>query len=248
MDPIPGTLVFLAALNCAFRSTRSRIFPFFRRPLWRPANKATAWPPCSWVELQAVLDRPEFWVSQLVRSPTSETGVYREFAADRCKSLHPEFRGNEAKLSRHFKGAYLNRECGSSIPGWSASQSGARPGFPRSGRMGRKSPLFAHSISSSDFRFAHLEVEIAESLRPCPRIFPFCGDYRRRLVRSRLPPEGGVRERGRKPDYWRLNFVQAGRGRFLGGIPRPVTVTGIRLLPISNPFNLIATSMKCVPR
>ncbi len=78
-----------AALNYAFRSTRFRIFPFFRIPLWRPANKATAWPPCSWVELQAVLDRPEFWVSQLVRSPTSETGVYREFSADRCKSLHP---------------------------------------------------------------------------------------------------------------------------------------------------------------
>jgi hypothetical protein len=32
--------------------------PFF------PANKATAWPPCSWVELQAVLDRAEFWASQ----------------------------------------------------------------------------------------------------------------------------------------------------------------------------------------
>lgn len=47
MDPIPGTLVFLAALNYAFRSTRFRIFPFFRIPLWRPANKATAWPPAS---------------------------------------------------------------------------------------------------------------------------------------------------------------------------------------------------------
>jgi hypothetical protein len=44
--------------------------------------------------------------------------------------------------------------------------------------MGRKSRLFAHSISSPDSRFAELEVEIAESLRSCPRIFPFCGDYR----------------------------------------------------------------------
>jgi hypothetical protein len=73
MDPIPGTLVFLVALNCAFRGTRSRIFPF-SETFVEPVNKATAWPPCSWVELQAVLDRPEFWVSQLVRSPTSETG------------------------------------------------------------------------------------------------------------------------------------------------------------------------------
>jgi len=56
--------------------------------------------------------------------------------------------------------------------------------------MGRKSWLFAHSLSSLDSRFAELEVEIAESLRPCPRIFPFCGDYRRRLAWSRLPPEG----------------------------------------------------------
>jgi hypothetical protein len=39
------------------------------------------------------------------------------------------------------------------------------------------------------FRFAELEVKIAESLRPRPQIFLFCGDYRRRLVRSRLPPE-----------------------------------------------------------
>jgi hypothetical protein len=58
--------------------------------------------------------------------------------------------------------------------------------------MGRKSRLFAYSISSPDSQFADLEVEIAESLRPCPRIFPFCGDYWRRLVRSRLPPDGGT--------------------------------------------------------
>lgn len=31
--------------------------------------------------------------------------------------------------------------------------------------------------------------ESAESLRPCPRKFPFCRDFRRRPVRSRLPPE-----------------------------------------------------------
>jgi hypothetical protein len=93
-----------------------------------------------------------------------------------------EFRGKEGKFPRHFKGAYLNRECGSSIPGWSASHSGVRPGSPRTATMGRKSRLFTHSTSSPDSRFADLEVEIAESLRPCPRLFPFCGDYRRRLV------------------------------------------------------------------
>ena len=80
----------------------------------------------------------------------------------------------------------------SSIPAAPASHSGVRPGSPRNARMGRKSRLFAHSISSPDSQFADLEVEIAESLRPCPRIFPFCGDYRRRLVRSRLPPDLGT--------------------------------------------------------
>src|SRR5437763_9625193 len=62
------------------------------------------------------------------------------------------------------------------------------PGFQRELRMGRKSRLFMHSLSSLDSHSAELEVEMAESLRPYPRIFPFCGDYRRRLVRSRLPP------------------------------------------------------------
>ena len=62
---------------------------------------------------------------------------------------------------------------------------GVRPGSPGDAGMGRKSRLFAYSISSPDSQFADLGVEIAESLRPCPRIFPFCGDYRRRLVRSR---------------------------------------------------------------
>jgi hypothetical protein len=63
--------------------------------------------------------------------------------------------------------------------------------------MGRKSRLFAHSISSLDSRFAELGVEIGESLRPCPRIFPFWGDYRRRRVRSGLPPEVGRTISGR---------------------------------------------------
>jgi DNA methylase len=55
--------------------------------------------------------------------------------------------------------------------------------------MGRKSGLLAHSLPSLDSRVAGLEVEIAESLPPRPRIFPFDGDYRRRRVRSELPPE-----------------------------------------------------------
>jgi hypothetical protein len=58
--------------------------------------------------------------------------------------------------------------------------------------MGRKSPLFAHLNLSPDPRIAELKEEIGKSLRPNPRIFPFCGDYRRRRVRSGLPPDGAV--------------------------------------------------------
>lgn len=54
--------------------------------------------------------------------------------------------------------------------------------------MRRKSRLFAHSLWSPDSRFAELEAGIVESLRAFPRIFPFRGDYRRRRVRSGLPP------------------------------------------------------------
>jgi hypothetical protein len=43
-------------------------------------------------------------------------------------------------------------------------------------KKGRKSRLFAYSISSPDSQFTDLNGEIPESLRPCPRIFPFCGD------------------------------------------------------------------------
>ena len=47
---------------------------------------------------------------------------------------------------------------------------------------GPEIPAFRYSISSPGSRFADVEVEIAESLWPCARKFPFCGDYRRRLV------------------------------------------------------------------
>ena len=112
---------------------------------------------------------------------------------------------------------------GGSNPPAPASQSCVRPGFPRDARMGRKSGLFAHSLSSPDSCFADLEAEVAKSLRPSPQIFPFCGDYRRRLVRSRLPPEGGspisrilIRLSSKKLiSLWKINRKKpsSGRGR-----------------------------------
>jgi hypothetical protein len=48
--------------------------------------------------------------------------------------------------------------------------------------MRRKSRLFAHSFYSPDSRFAELEAEIAERLRPSPQKFPFFADHRLRLI------------------------------------------------------------------
>ena len=82
---------------------------------------------------------------------------------------------------------------------WKVSQP-----FPRSVRLpkrrenGAEIPAFAHSRATLDLRLVKFEGEIAERLRPCPRIFPFCGEYRRRLVRSRLLPRTAVKLRGEK--------------------------------------------------
>ena len=57
-----------------------------------------------------------------------------------------------------------------------------QPPIPAWPENGPEIPAFAHSLSSLDYPFADLEVEIVESLRPRPRIFPFCGDYRWRIV------------------------------------------------------------------
>jgi hypothetical protein len=92
------------------------------------------------------------------------------------------------KILLIFQWPKLNRECLSSIPPKAASHSRLWPNFPRDPGMGRKSRLFALSLWSPDSRFAEHEAQIAESLRPFRQIFPFWGDYRRRLVRSRLPP------------------------------------------------------------
>jgi hypothetical protein len=75
---------------------------------------------------------------------------------------------------------------------WTASparHSADQPTFRNEVRMARKSGLFAHSFLSPDSRSAERKAEIPESLRQHAQIFPFCGDYRQRLVRSRRPPE-----------------------------------------------------------
>jgi hypothetical protein len=53
---------------------------------------------------------------------------------------------------------------------------------------GPEIPGFAHSTLSPDSRSLNLGGEIAKSLRPSPQKFPFCRDFRRRPVRTLLPP------------------------------------------------------------
>ena len=60
--------------------------------------------PYSCVELQTALDGSELWVSHLRRSARSETVCTENLQLAGAKASDPELRGNEAKLSRHFKG------------------------------------------------------------------------------------------------------------------------------------------------
>ena len=62
-----------------------------------------------------------------------------------------------------------------------ARQSGFRLATLRSARKGRKQRSFAFSLRSPNSYFALLAGQIAESLRPFSKIFPFSGDYGRRL-------------------------------------------------------------------
>jgi hypothetical protein len=74
-----------------------------------------------------------------------------------------------------------------------ASQSGIRRLFPRDAGKGRKLGLSAQPIPSRGLQFGNLEAEIGKSLRPNPRIFPFCGDCRRRPGSiTPLPPDRGT--------------------------------------------------------
>jgi hypothetical protein len=118
-------------------------------------------------------------------SPGSHFGYEKAEKSPGCK------RGFRREIHLIFQRLKLNRECLSSIPPRAATHSGVRSGSRRDARMGRKSRLFAHSLSSLDSRFAGHEAEIAKSLRPFRRIFPFWGDFRRRRVRSGLPPDRG---------------------------------------------------------
>jgi hypothetical protein len=96
-------------------------------------------------------------------------------------------REGELEAVRRLSGEpSLGRIMPRSEPLYWATQSCLPPDFPRDPRMGRKSGHFAHSDLSLASGPADVEGQIAESLQPYSEIFPFCGDYRRRLVRS--PP------------------------------------------------------------
>jgi hypothetical protein len=46
--------------------------------------------------------------------------------------------------------------------------------LPKKPEKGPEIRLFVHSVLSPNSWFAEVEVQMAESLRPYPQIFPFC--------------------------------------------------------------------------
>jgi hypothetical protein len=61
--------------------------------------------------------------------------------------------------------------------------------------------------------------------------------------RATRRPRGGHRGSFTAGRYRHRSLLYSGRGGFLRGIPKPVIITGIRLLPIKMPFSFIATSI-----
>ena len=92
-----------------------------------------------------------------------------------------EFRGKEEKFPRHFMCEFDPSQV--SHPFMRSAR------LPKRRENGPEIPAFRSFGFISGLQFAEPEVEIAESLRPCPQIFPFCGDYRWRPVCSLLPPD-----------------------------------------------------------
>jgi hypothetical protein len=72
--------------------------------------------------------------------------------------------------------------------------------------MGRNSRLFARSVLSPDSQRADPRARFAESLRPRPEIFPFCGDYRRRLGAMTTAPRGVQSTTAMTCDSWLHQF------------------------------------------
>src|SRR6516162_58367 len=105
--------------------------------------------------------------------PTLPTGVRGRFAA---LSLFPLL--GRRQVVRQW---ILIPPYGGSNPPAPARQSGFRLATLRSARKGRKQRSFAFSLRSPNSYFALLAGQIAESLRPFSKIFPFSGDYGRRL-------------------------------------------------------------------
>ena len=150
-----------------------RVFRFFSDLARRPVSDATAWAPCSWLELQAALDRREFShysqkPPEFLLSPAPEVG------AEWAKSLRGSKSGAWAEILMIFQWSFLNRECGSSIPAWSASAvtqlrecSHNRLKVPHFIGFSRRCPKSLVSENRQPWR------EFTESLQPKPQKFPF---------------------------------------------------------------------------
>jgi hypothetical protein len=192
------------------RLLESRQYPLFRdlRPLHRPGHSPFVKQEERVVRRKSRCDgRMRFGKDYNNRNVWKEDKLAKVEIVVRCGCLAT------------FQKVFPNRECGSSIPGWSASHSHVWPSFPGDAGMDRKSRLFARSTSSPGSQIGNRRAPIGESLRPLPRIFRFAETAGRDRVRSRLPPAPLSKSRLslvlRRPEAANPNAVARGRGRHL---------------------------------
>jgi hypothetical protein len=125
-------------------------------------------------------------------------------AADGAKRSVVETQGS--RNNRAFRFCYLEVQILPPRPGSAAFGQASE----HTREWGGKTRLFAHRLLPTP-NLGEVEGEIDESLRPNPQIFQFCGDYRRRRVRSPLPPDHGSRSL-RGPCEWIMGTHELPRG------------------------------------
>jgi hypothetical protein len=147
--------------------------------------------------------------------------------------------------SRGFVASVNSQEIATETPAVSVSLMGTA----RTVRLRRSNSLAAAISSGSSGYFPGGGGRAISSANPrahriAHRSVILCSLFSRaRAVVRRAVHDGGYHGSTTAWRYRQRSSVYAGRGGFLRGIPKPVMITGIRLLPIKRPFSFIATSI-----
>jgi hypothetical protein len=103
-----------------------------------------------------------------------------------AKVSNPRFRGKARNSPDISKGISRSGMC--KFESSEVSQAFRRSArLPRKGENGPGMPAFARSASSPGSRIGNRRTPIGESLRPHPRLFPFCRDCRQRPGSITIP-------------------------------------------------------------